>query len=65
MKALVDNFLRGPPLALPLEQLLTTLFDRLHENVKSEEFFEDHDDDVDDCSEVPMEIVDDAIERDD
>ena len=44
---------------------MTTLFDRLHENVKSEEFFEVHDDEVDDCSEVPMEIVDDAIERDD
>ena len=62
LKAMVDNYFHGPPLALPLEQLLASLFDRLHEKDKSEAFFETFDDERDDCSEVPMEIVDDAFE---
>ena len=36
--ALVDNYLSGPPLALPLDQLLAALFERLHEKTRVEDF---------------------------
>ena len=57
--ALVENFLSGPPLALPLDQLLETLFDRLHEKVRVEDLFEHDRDDIDSTSAgVPMEFPD-------
>ena len=62
LKAMVENYFHGPPLALPLERLLASLFDRLPEKDKSEAFFETFDDEREDCSDVPMEIVVDAFE---
>ena len=40
LSALVDNYLSGPPLALPLDQLLSALFERLHEKTRVEDLFE-------------------------
>ena len=59
LRALVKNYLSGPPLALPLDQLLEVLFDRLHEKTRVEDLFE-HDGDGDDGTSegVPMELVD-------
>ena len=65
LKAMVDNYFIGPPLALPLKQLLPALFERLHEKEKSEAFFEAPKDETEDYSDVPMETVDDALEGND
>ena len=60
LKALVDNYFHGPPLALPLDRLLSVLFDRLHSKTKSEELFDGPMGDADDSSEVAMEIEEDV-----
>ena len=59
LKALVDNYFQGPPLALPLEQLLSVLFDRLHEKTASDEIFDSPAESDGDSSDVAMEIEDD------
>ena len=59
LKALVDNYFQGPPLALPLEQLLSVLFDRLHEKTASDEIFDCPAESDGDCSDVAMDIEDD------
>ena len=56
--SLGDNFLKGPPLALALEELLFVLFEKLHAKTASRELFECSEDDGSDSSEVPMELVD-------
>ena len=58
LKTLVDNHLNGPPLGLPLDELATVLFEKLHEKAACEELYECTDDDEPDSSEVPMELVD-------
>ena len=59
LRSLVDNYLSGPPLALPLDQLLEALFDRLHEKTRVEELFERDRDSADGTSAgVPMEFAD-------
>ena len=58
LTSLVDNYLKGPPLALPLEDLPSVVFEKLHEKTASEELFECSEDDESDSSEVPMELVD-------
>ena len=58
LTSLVDNYLKGPPLALPLEELLSVLFEKLHEKTASEGLFECSEDGESDSSEVPMELVD-------
>ena len=58
LKAIVDNHIIGPPLGLPIEELVTILFEKLHEKTRAEEFYECSDDDESDSSEVPMELVD-------
>ena len=30
LRCLVENYMSGPPLALPLDELLAALFDRMH-----------------------------------
>ena len=59
LKALVDNYFHGPPLALPLEQLLQVLFDRLHEKTASTELFDSPVESEGDSSDVAMDIEDD------
>ena len=59
LKALVDNYFQGPPLALPLEQLLSVLFDRLHEKTASDEIFDSPAESDGDSSDVAMDIEDD------
>ena len=60
VNTLIGNYLNGPPLALPLSDLVKTLSNTLHEKVPFEEAFEEDDEaGVDDSSEVAMEIVDD------
>ena len=57
---LVENYIRGPPLALELDDFLREIFRALHQKYMYEEMFEvDKSKDDDDSSEVPMEIVDD------
>ena len=59
LSALIENYLNGPPLALPLSDLVKTLFNTLHEKVPFEEAFEDDNEaECDDSSEVAMELVD-------
>ena len=59
VELLVENYARGPPLALPLRTLVRALFDSLHEKVPLEDAFEcEPDGGVDDTSEVAMDIVD-------
>ena len=59
LRSLVDNYLSGPPLALPLDQHLEALFDRLHEKTRVEELFESDRDSADGASAgVPMEFAD-------
>ena len=41
LRCLVENYMSGPPLALPLDELLAVLFGRLHERVPAEELFAD------------------------
>ena len=60
LKALVDNYFHGPPLALPLEQLLQVLFDRLHEKTASTELFDSPVESDGDISDVAMDIDDDC-----
>ena len=57
--ALIENYLNVPPLALPLHDLVKTLFNTLHEKVPFEEAFDvDNEAECDDSSEVAMELVD-------
>ena len=58
LKLLVDKHFKLGPLALPIDQLMTVLFEKLHEKRPCEELYECSDDDESDCSEVPMELVD-------
>ena len=60
LKALVDNYFQGPPLALPLEQLLSVLFDRLHEKTASDEIFDSPAESDGDSSDVAMDIEEDS-----
>ena len=59
LKALVDNYFQGPPLALPLEQLLAVLFERLHEKTMSVELFDSQEESDGESSEVAMDIEED------
>ena len=55
---LIENFIRGPPLALELDAFLQEIFRALHEKYICEDLFEeDKTQDSDESSEVPMEIV--------
>ena len=55
---LIENYIRGPPLALALDDFLREIFRVLHEKCIFEENFEEDMTQVgDDSSEVPMEIV--------
>ena len=58
LKTLVDNYFAGPPLGLPIGELLPVLFDRMHETTREEELYEDDPDDDGDGSDVPMELDD-------
>ena len=56
---LIENYLRGPPLALELDDFLREIFRVLHERHMDEDMFEeDKSNDGEDSSEVPMEFVD-------
>ena len=58
LNALITNYLNGPPLALPLQDLVKTIFNTLHAKVPFEDVFEDDDETGDDdSSEVAMELV--------
>ena len=59
LKALVDNYFQGPPLALPLEQLLAVLFERLHEKTTSIEVFDSQEESDGECSDVAMDVEED------
>ena len=59
LKALVDNYFQGPPLALPLEQLLTVLFERLHEKTTSIELFDSQEESDGESSDVAMDVEED------
>ena len=56
---LIENYIRGPPLALPLDQLVKAIYESLHEKASFDDAFEcEPDVDVDDTSEVAMDIID-------
>ena len=57
---LIENYLNGPPLALPLKDFVKAIFTGLHEKVRFEEAFEQEVESCDlDSSEVAMEIIED------
>ena len=59
INTLIENYNRGPPLALPLKTLMKAIYDALHEHVSFEDAFEcEPDGAVDDTSEVAMDIID-------
>ena len=55
LRCLVENYMSGPPLALPLDELLAVLFERLHERVPAEDLFDDAASSGD-SSEVAMDV---------
>ena len=59
INTLIENYNRGPPLALPLKTLMKAIYDALHEHVSFGDAFEcEPDGAVDDTSEVEMDIID-------
>ena len=59
VNTLIENYLTGPPLALPLPDLVKAIFNGLHEKVPFEDAFEPEVESSElDSSEVAMEIVD-------
>ena len=58
LNALITNYLNCPPLALPLEDPVKTIFNTIHAKIPFEDVFEDDDAIGDDeSSEVAMELV--------